>query len=58
MRKAAGLNPWNIDGLKVIESETDTPINTIIPAGACPSIVALREQCIQLGVQLQSTMWI
>lgn len=38
------LNPWNIDGLKVIEADTGRKINTILQLRLHPSIVALREQ--------------
>ena len=43
------LNPWNIDGLKVIESETGRKINTILQLRLRPSIVALREQVHSAG---------
>ncbi len=43
------LNPWNIDGLKVIESETGRKINTILQLRLHPSIVALREQVQSAG---------
>lgn len=38
------LNPWNIDGLKEIESDTGHKINTILQLRLHPSIIALREK--------------
>jgi UDP-N-acetyl-2-amino-2-deoxyglucuronate dehydrogenase len=38
------LNPWNIDGLKEIESDTGRKVNTVLQLRLHPSIVALREQ--------------
>ena len=38
------LNPWNIDGLKEIERDTDRKINTILQLRLHPSIVALRDE--------------
>lgn len=38
------LNPWNIDGLKEIESDTGRKVNTILQLRLHPSIVGLREQ--------------
>ena len=38
------LNPWNIDGLKEIESDTGRKINTILQLRLHPSIMALREK--------------
>lgn len=38
------LNPWNIDGLKEIETETGRRINTILQLRVHPSIIALREK--------------
>lgn len=38
------LNPWNIDGLREIESDSGRRINTILQLRVHPSIVALREK--------------
>lgn len=38
------LNPWNIDGLKVIETDTGNKVNTILQLRVHPSIIALREK--------------
>lgn len=38
------LNPWNIDGLKEIETDTGRKINTILQLRLHPSIIALREK--------------
>ena len=38
------LNPWNIDGLAAMESDTGRKINTILQLRLHPSIVALREK--------------
>ncbi len=38
------LNPWNIDPLQEIESETGKRINTILQLRLHPSIVALKEK--------------
>lgn len=40
------LNPWNIDGLKEIESDTGRKVNTILQLRVHPAIMALREQVI------------
>lgn len=37
------LNPWNIDGLAEIESDTGRKVNTILQLRVHPSIIALRE---------------
>jgi len=37
------LNPWNLDGLHEIESETDTRIFTILQLRLHPTIIALNE---------------
>lgn len=37
------LNPWNIDGLREIESETGRKVNTILQLRLHPAICALRE---------------
>ncbi len=42
------LNPWNIDALSEIESETGRKINTILQLRLHPAIVALREK-VQAG---------
>ncbi|MYN13585.1 Gfo/Idh/MocA family oxidoreductase [Pusillimonas sp. TS35] len=38
------LNPWNIDGLKEIESDTGRRINTILQLRLHPAILALRDR--------------
>lgn len=38
------LNPWNIDALQEMESETGRKINTILQLRLHPSIIALREK--------------
>ncbi len=38
------LNPWNIDGLQEIESDTGRKVNTILQLRVHPAIIALREQ--------------
>lgn len=38
------LNPWNIDGLKVIEQDTGRKINTILQLRVHPAIIALRKR--------------
>lgn len=38
------LNPWNIDGLSEMETETGRRINTILQLRVHPSIIALREK--------------
>lgn len=38
------LNPWNIDGLNEIETETGRRINTILQLRLHPAITALREK--------------
>jgi UDP-N-acetyl-2-amino-2-deoxyglucuronate dehydrogenase len=38
------LNPWNIDGLKEIESDTGRKINTILQLRVHPTIIALKEK--------------
>ncbi|MBT1704875.1 Gfo/Idh/MocA family oxidoreductase [Chryseosolibacter indicus] len=38
------LNPWNIDALQELESETGKKINTILQLRLHPSIIALREK--------------
>jgi UDP-N-acetyl-2-amino-2-deoxyglucuronate dehydrogenase len=41
------LNPWNLDALKEIETETGKKVYTILQLRLHPSIVALREQVLQ-----------
>lgn len=43
------LNPWNIDGLKEVESDTGRKINTILQLRLHPSIVALRKEVLASG---------
>jgi UDP-N-acetyl-2-amino-2-deoxyglucuronate dehydrogenase len=38
------LNPWNIDALTEMESETGNKVNTILQLRLHPSIIALREK--------------
>ena len=38
------LNPWNIDGLKSIESETGSKVYTILQLRLHPSIIALKNR--------------
>ncbi|MGX1101542.1 Gfo/Idh/MocA family oxidoreductase [Amorphus sp. MBR-141] len=38
------LNPWNIDGLQEIETDTGRKVNTILQLRVHPAIMALREQ--------------
>ena len=38
------LNPWNIDGLAVIEKETGRKVNTILQLRLHPAIIALRDR--------------
>ena len=38
------LNPWNIDGLKEIESDTGKRIHTILQLRLHPAIIALRDK--------------
>jgi UDP-N-acetyl-2-amino-2-deoxyglucuronate dehydrogenase len=41
------LNPWNIDGLMDIETESDNKINTILQLRVHPAIVQLKERIAQ-----------
>ena len=38
------VNPWNVEGLKVIEAETGLKVYTILQLRLHPSIIALRER--------------
>ena len=38
------LNPWNIDGLIDVESDTGKKVNTILQLRVHPSIIALKQQ--------------
>ena len=38
------LNPWNIDGLEVIEQETGCRVNTILQLRLHPNIIALKQR--------------
>ncbi|MBN2237433.1 MAG: Gfo/Idh/MocA family oxidoreductase [Bacteroidales bacterium] len=38
------LNPWNIDGLQIIEQETQKHIYTILQLRLHPSVIALKEK--------------
>jgi UDP-N-acetyl-2-amino-2-deoxyglucuronate dehydrogenase len=38
------LNPWNIDGLKIVEAETGKKVYCILQLRHHPSIIALKEQ--------------
>jgi len=38
------LNPWNIDALQEIESETGRKVNTILQLRLHPSVIALRDR--------------
>lgn len=38
------INPWNLDALKVIESETGGRINTVLQLRTHPALLKLREQ--------------
>jgi UDP-N-acetyl-2-amino-2-deoxyglucuronate dehydrogenase len=38
------LNPWNIDGLQQIETDTGRRVNTILQLRLHPAIIALRER--------------
>jgi len=38
------LNPWNIDGLQEIESDTGRRVNTILQLRVHPAIIALRDK--------------
>lgn len=40
------LNPWNIDGLKQIESDTGQAVHTILQLRLHPSVIALREKLV------------
>ena len=42
--KPAVINPWNLDGLAIIEQETGSRIFTILQLRLHPSVVALRER--------------
>ena len=43
------LNPWNIDGLAEMESDTGQRINTILQLRLHPSIIAVRKQVQQVN---------
>ena len=38
------VNPWNVEGLKVVEAETGLKVYTILQLRLHPSIIALRER--------------
>lgn len=38
------LNPWNIDGLQVMEEDTGRRVNTILQLRVHPAIIALRDK--------------
>lgn len=42
--KPVVLNPWNVDALKVIESETGKKVNTILQLRLHPALIALKEK--------------
>jgi UDP-N-acetyl-2-amino-2-deoxyglucuronate dehydrogenase len=43
------LNPWNVDALKEIESETGKKVNTILQLRLHPSILALKDRVAGTG---------
>jgi len=42
--KPLALNPWNIDGLQIVEKDTDLKIYNILQLRLHPSIIALKEK--------------
>lgn len=38
------LNPWNVEGLKMIEQETGLSVNTILQLRLHPALIALKEK--------------